>query len=1212
MTLVLLAGFAGNTWGVIVISGNVTWGATSLNDDVQVLSGGRLTVTGLFGIVNGHTLTVEEGGEVTVNARADFDSGGTLVMNGGTASFNDTVKFPDNNNGAVYIYLHGGLLTCSDTESYADRRSELHVGGGIMRTGHISMARRDPDSADWNIQPIPPYEQIIITDLGGDVKEISAAEPAVEVAFASAASGNLESVSPAVLIVSLSDTADQTITVDYEVAGGTATRDTDYTLADGTLTFVADDTSEPINITITNDGFDEDDETIIVRLTNPTGGNAELGQITEHTYTIIDPRPKVQFASPAGRGREDVTPAYLTVELSHSWAQTVTVDYNVTGGTATRDTDYLLADGTLTFDPCQTTKNIAIDVVDDDSDEGNETIILALSNPTGNSRLGDNTQHTFTISEQIPLLRGAFYFRADSDPSARVGPHPDVMVRLGLGEDKLIFRRDQGYSPVWYGEDCSEQDLPTEVTRSNCESNVNPFSRVSIIEANPARAIVHWRYARDCGNISPTGWVDEYFTVYPDGVCIRTIKNATGTTFAQWNSLAPDIERMRLLAEGIEALPAEWLNPAALSVTSGDYTYEGFNEERRCYELRCNVTSAPSALDLTLDTSGGKSIHNPAIVLKNWGDADADVTVTGSRPASRHIGYVDDMYGDHLIVWLGIETTSSIDISIVPRGGSGQFIDRAPPPDFGYDFDINVPPLPMGSLEPGPFGAYYTNLKFNNRFDEYWRIGDHTDVVVQFDDNAHRFVFWRGTNYGPHWTSDTNETLYSNWYGTQFVERRASEWGEDGCCAEPMQDWDCRYAHARIISSNPARAVVQWRYASCDPDYDIVRDGSGDVWGDWDEEYFTIYPDAISVRKVTAYSSRTGGSDMESPHIEYHEAIPVTNPGTIPEDNIHWNALSATDYSGSKKDWQAYDVDGGAMTDLHLIANKPIMVVRMKGSTVPVSIVEGTAVEHDPVGQHDCRPFNAYDDWPAWPESDRSMGGWLWDEDPDTHCYRYFWTKYPSHCSILHLKWDDYEHLVNEKRTKIMLFGMYDAAEAANVNNLIPLARSWQYAPTLTIASAGFSGGSYDKTERAYKISRDLQDAAELEFTINASSNSPVHNPCFVIENWREPARLHVNGQVVEPGPDFRQGTEKTADEVASLVVWMRAESTSSINVAISEPAPGDLDADGDIDGMDLGRFVSDWLVMNFGQSVPCDLSGDKQVDSVDFAILASRWLDEY
>jgi hypothetical protein len=736
---------------------------------------------------------------------------------------------------------------------------------------------------------------------------------------------------------------------------------------------------------------------------------------------------------------------------------------------------------------------------------------------------------------------------------------------------------------------------------------------VSLIETNPARAIVHWRYARDCGSIAPTSWVDEYFTIYPDGVCIRTIKNAAGTSFEQWNTNAPDISAVQLVPEGILSLPAEWLNPPTLSVNSGDYSYEGYNEERRCYNLKCNVTCAPSAINLTLDTAGGKSIHNPVIVLKNWGDADARVTVNGARLQTYYLGYSDDMYGDHLVVWLGVETTTSADISISPIGGSGQFVDRAAPTDFGYDFDADIPPLPMGSPEPGPFGAHYTNLKFNNRYDELWRVGDHTDVVVQFDDNPHRFVFWRGTNYGPHWTSDTSETLYSNWYGTQFVERRASEWGENGCCAEPMQDWDCRYAHARIISSNPARAVVQWRYASCDPGYDIVRDGPGDVWGDWDEEYFTIYPDAIAVRKVTAYSSRTGGADMESPHIEYHEAIPVTNPGTIPEDNIHWNALSATDYSGNKRDWQAYDVDGGAMTNLHLIANKPIMVVRMKGSTVPVSIVEGTAVEHDPVGQHDCRPFNAYDDWPAWPESDRSMGGWLWDEDPTTHCYRYFWTKYPSHCSILHLKWMDYEHLVDVRRTKLMLFGMHDAAQAANVNNLIPLARSWQYAPTLTITSAGFSGGAYDKTERAYKISRDSQEATELALTINASSSSPVNNLCFVIGNWDSPVRLTIDGQPVESGPDFRQGTEETADEVSSLVLWIGLQSTTSTNLVISQPRQGDFDADGDIDGTDLDELVWNWLAMDTGyHPVKGNLNGDNRVNFIDYALFASRWLEQY
>ncbi|MHC4387167.1 MAG: hypothetical protein ACYSX1_01010 [Planctomycetota bacterium] len=750
-------------------------------------------------------------------------------------------------------------------------------------------------------------------------------------------------------------------------------------------------------------------------------------------------------------------------------------------------------------------------------------------------------------------LKGAFYFRADSDSSARVGPYPDVMVRLSDTDDKLIFRRNKGYLPVWYTESSGEEDLPVQITRTNCENTVNPYSRVAIIETNPARAIVHWRYARNCNSIGITAWVDEHFTVYPDGVCMRAVKDSASTTFAQWLAAAPDIYALRLLPTGIDSLPASWLDPPALSVTSGDYTDEGFNDQRRCYTLQCNVTCAPTVLNATLDTSGGKEIHNPVIVIKNWGDADAYITVDGQPFADSSIGYADDMYGDHLVIWLQIESTSSIDISIAPAGGSGQFVDRALPPDVGYDFYADVPPLPMGSPEPGPFGAYYTNLNFNNRFDDFWRVGEHADIVVQFDDNAHRFVFWRGTNYGPHWVSDTSETPHSNWYGTQFVERRASEWGGDGCCAEPMQDWDCRYAHARIISSNPARAIVQWRYASCDKNYDIVRDGGGDIWGDWDEEYFTIYPDAISVRKVTAYSSRTGGSDMESPHIEYHEAIPVTNPNTVPEDNIHWNALSATNYAGNKRDWVAQDVDGGAMTDLHQITNRPIMVVRMKGSTVPVSIVEGTSVEHDPVGQHDCRPFNAYDDWPAWPEDDRSSGGSLWDDDPETHCYRYFWQLYPSHCSILHLKWMDYEHQVNVKRTKLMLFGMFDADQAVNVNNLIPLARSWQYAPTLSITGPGFTDGSYDKTQRAYKILRTSPEPATLQFTLQGSASSPVINPCFVVENWWDDAcaGLTIDGQPVAPGPDFRQGIEETADGITSLVIWMRKDSTSPIDVSV-------------------------------------------------------------
>jgi hypothetical protein len=333
-------------------------------------------------------------------------------------------------------------------------------------------------------------------------------------------------------------------------------------------------------------------------------------------------------------------------------------------------------------------------------------------------------------------LKGAFYFRADSDPGARVGPHPDVMVRLGDANDKLIFRRDRGYLPVWYTDLLGDEGLTERLSRSGCDNVVNEYSRVRIIETSGARAIVHWRYLRNCSSVVMTGWIDEYFTVYPDGLCMRTVKDAAGTTYSQWQSGTPDIYSMQLLSTGISSVPASWLDPPALWITSGSYSDEGYNSQRRCYELQCNVTGDPTALSCVLDTTGGKLVHNPVIVLKNWGDAEATVSVDGQGFSNCCIGYADDMYGDDLVVWLDIETPNSVDISIAPSGGSGEFVNRAPPPDFGYDFDADVPPLPMGSPEPGPFGAYYTNLKFNNRFDEYWRVGDHADVVVQFDDNT--------------------------------------------------------------------------------------------------------------------------------------------------------------------------------------------------------------------------------------------------------------------------------------------------------------------------------------------------------------------------------------------------------------------------------------------------------------------------------------------
>ena len=86
------------------------------------------------------------------------------------------------------------------------------------------------------------------------------------------------------------------------------------------------------------------------------------------------------------------------VALSAASGQTVTVNYSVTGGNATGGgVDYTLANGTLTFTPGQTSKNIGMSIVNDAIDEGSfENVIITLSAP-GNATLGTIIEHTLKI-----------------------------------------------------------------------------------------------------------------------------------------------------------------------------------------------------------------------------------------------------------------------------------------------------------------------------------------------------------------------------------------------------------------------------------------------------------------------------------------------------------------------------------------------------------------------------------------------------------------------------------------------------------------------------------------------------------------------------------------------------------------------------------------------------------------------------------------------
>ena len=79
----------------------------------------------------------------------------------------------------------------------------------------------------------------------------------------------------------------------------------------------------------------------------------------------------------------------------------MTVAYATSDGTAVAPADYEATSGTLTFDAGETTKTVSVPVHGDALDEGDETLTLTLSNPTG-AYLADATA-TGTITNDGPI-----------------------------------------------------------------------------------------------------------------------------------------------------------------------------------------------------------------------------------------------------------------------------------------------------------------------------------------------------------------------------------------------------------------------------------------------------------------------------------------------------------------------------------------------------------------------------------------------------------------------------------------------------------------------------------------------------------------------------------------------------------------------------------------------------------------------------------------
>ncbi len=89
----------------------------------------------------------------------------------------------------------------------------------------------------------------------------------------------------------------------------------------------------------------------------------------------------------------------------------------------------------------------------------------------------------------------------------------------------------------------------------------------------------------------------------------------------------------------------------------------------------------------------------------------------------------------------------------------------------------------------------------------------------------------------------------------------------------------------------------------------------------------------------------------------------------------------------------------------------------------------------------------------------------------------------------------------------------------------------------------------YIQEERAYHIQAE---SPEISFSIDASVESPVVNPAFVIKNWDgNRINLKIDGMDAKRGQQFRYGTEYDTFGQKFMVIWLEMHREDAVNLEL-------------------------------------------------------------
>jgi probable HAF family extracellular repeat protein len=283
---------------------------------------------------------------------------GTMRAGGGFSNFHG------------YIYADG---VATNLNSLIPSGSGLHiaVATAINNAGQI---------AAWGFDARGSYHALLLTPLAAGTPVVNIGDVAV--------TENHAGTRAASLVVTLSASASEPVTVAYRTANGSAAEGSDYESASGTVTFEAGQTTKTISVLVNGDRAAEPNETVLVNLGAATG-DAVIAD-GQGVVTIVDDEPRVSITDVSkNEGNSGTTQFVFTVSLSAASDGAVGLNFATANGSAKSPEDYEPRSGILVFNAGETSKTIAVAVKGDRKSEGQEVFYLNLSGASG-ALLADN------------------------------------------------------------------------------------------------------------------------------------------------------------------------------------------------------------------------------------------------------------------------------------------------------------------------------------------------------------------------------------------------------------------------------------------------------------------------------------------------------------------------------------------------------------------------------------------------------------------------------------------------------------------------------------------------------------------------------------------------------------------------------------------------------------------------------------------------------